>query len=258
MTETHVQFEKIGRVLLKEHNRIPVDVPYQNPRITCDGERRYVSVAVDVEYTEKAETSAPIGIDLGVKELAVVSNSRVFKNINKTRRMKQLEKCKKRLQQRVSCHYERIVENHCKKFRGLLNLENKIHSVSKKIRDQHTNHIHQMTSKLMKAKPEFIVIEDLNVNGMLKNHRLSKVIQDNQQAKIGRKLEYKCEWYGVKLIIADRFYPSLKLCSCYGSKKTDLKLFKRTYHRSECGITMDRDLNAAINLMQYGMHEMSA
>ena len=258
VTETHVQLEKIGRVRLKEHGRIPVGVSYQNPRITCDNGRWYIGVAADVECTNDVEISEPIGIDLGVKELAVVSDGQAFKNINKTRKMKKLEKRKKRLQRRASRHYERMVKTRCKKSRGLEKLETRIRSVTKKICDQHVNHIHQMTSKLVKAKPEFIVIEDLNVNGMLKNHRLAKAIQDNRLAEVRRQLEYKCNWYGVKLIVTDRFYPSSKLCSDCGHKKLDLKLSERTYRCSECGMTMDRDLNAAINLMQYGMREVSA
>lgn len=258
VTKTHVQLEKIGRVRLKEQERIPVDISYQNPRITCDNGRWYISVAADVECAKAAECTQPIGIDLGVKDLATVSDGQVVKNINKTRRMKQLEKRKKRLQRRASRHYERTVKTRCKKSRGLLGLERQIRSINKKIRDQHTNHTHQMTTKLVKTKPAFIVIEDLNVNGMLKNHRLAQAIQDNRLAEVRRQLEYKCNWYGVKLIVADRFYPSSKLCSDCGHKKQDLKLSDRVYRCTECGHVMDRDLNAAINLMQYGMREVSA
>ena len=186
VTERHLQLEKIGRVRLKEHGRIPIGVSYQNPRITYGNGRWYISVAADVECTDTAEFTEPLGIDLGVKDLAIVSNGQVFKNINKTRRMKQLDKRKKRLQRRASRHYERMVKDRCKKSRGLEKLETRVRSVSTKIRDQHTNHIHQMTSKLVKTKPTFIVIEDLNVNGMLKNHRLAKAIQDNRLAQVRR------------------------------------------------------------------------
>ncbi len=258
VSETHVQLEKIGRVKLKEHGRIPIGVVYQNPRITCDNGRWYISVAADAQCANTAEPSEPIGIDLGIKELAVVSDGQVFKNINKTRKMKKIEKRKKRLQRRASRHYAKEVEIRWKKSRGLLRLEKQIRSANKKIRDQHINHIHQMTAKLVKTKPEFIVIEDLNVSGMLKNHRLAKAIQDNRLAEVRRQLEYKCNWYGVKLIAADRFYPSSKRCSDCGHKKQDLKLSDRVYRCTECGNVMDRDLNAAVNLMQYGMREVSA
>lgn len=258
VTATYVQFEKIGRVRVKERDRIPLGVSYQNPRITCDNGRWYISVAVDIEWENDQGSTQPIGIDLGVKDLAIVSDGQVFKNINKSKRVRQLEKRKKRLQRRASRHYEGMVKDRCKKSRGLQNLEHEIRSVNKKIRDQHTNHIHQMTSKLVKTKPAFIVIEDLNVNGMLKNHRLAKAMQDNRLAEVRRQLEYKCNWYGVKLIIADRFYPSSKRCSDCGHKKVDLKLSDRVYRCTACGNVMDRDLNAAINLMQYGMRELSA
>ena len=258
VTETHVQLEKIGHVRLKEHGRIPIGTSYVNPRITYDNGQWYISIAADVECTNATEISKPLGIDLGVKDLAIVSDGQVFKNINKTRKIKRLEKRKKRLQRRASRHYERMVNVRCKKSRGLEKLEKQIRSVNKVIRDQHTNSIHQMTSKLVKTKPEFLVIEDLNVKGMLRNHRLAKTIQDNRFGEVRRQLEYKCNWYGVKLIVADRFYPSSKLCSDCGYKKPDLKLSERTYHCSECGNVMDRDVNAAVNLLHYGMREVSA
>lgn len=258
VSETHVQLEKIGRVRLKERGRVPLDVTYQNPRITCDNGRWFISVAADFECTDASASSAPIGIDLGVKDLAIVSDGQVFKNINKSKRMKQLRKRVKRLQRRASRHYAEEVGSRCKKSRGLLKLEKEVRLVNKKIRDQHTNHIHQMTSKLVKTKPEFIVIEDLNVSGMLKNHRLARAIQDQRLGEVRRQLEYKCNWYGVRLIVADRFYPSSKLCSDCGHKKPDLKLSDRVYRCTECGTVMDRDLNAAVNLMQYGMREVSA
>jgi putative transposase len=213
---------------------------------------------VDVECESDREISDPIGIDLGIKDLAIVSDGRKYKNINKTRRVKQLEKRKKRLQRRASRHYERMVKNRCKKSRGLQKLEQEVRSNNKKIRDQHTNHIHQMTSELVKAKPIYLVIEDLNVNGMLKNHKLAKAIQDNRLAEVRRQLEYKCAWYGVELVIADRFYPSSKLCSDCGHKKVDLRLSDRVYRCDHCGNVMDRDVNAAINLLHYKMRKVSA
>ncbi len=258
MSETHVQLEKIGRIRLKERGRIPLDATYQNPRITCDNGRWFIGAAVDVEQEVSIETSEPIGIDLGVKDLAIVSDGQVFKNINKSKRMKQLQKRVKRLQRRASRHYSKEVGNRCKKSRGLLKLEKEVRSVNKKIRDQHTNHIHQMTRKLVKTKPEFIVIENLNVSGMLKNHCLARAIQDQRLGEVRRQLEYKCNWYGVRLIVVNRFYPSSKLCSDCGHKKPDLKLSDRVYRCIECGNVMDRDLNAAVNLMQYGMREVSA
>lgn len=258
VSETHVQLEKIGRIGLKERGRIPFGATYQNPRITCDNGRWLISVAADVHFEDPLEVTQPIGMDFGIKDLAIVSDGRVFKNINKSKRMKQLQKRKKRLQRRASRHYAKEVTSRCKKSRGLLKLEQGVRSVNEKIRDQHTNHIHQMTSKLVKTKLAYIVIEDLNVSGMLKNHSLARAIQDQRLGEVRRQLEYKCEWYSVSLIVADRFYPSSKLCSDCGYKKPDLKLSDRVYCCPACGNVMDRDLNAAVNLMQYGMREVSA
>lgn len=258
LTDTYVQLEKIGKVRLVEKGRIPTDGKYLNPRIGQENGKWYLSVGVEFEPKPSDNLSEPIGIDLGVKDLAIVSDGRVFKNINKSRRVKRLEKRKKRLQRRASRHYERLVKHRCKKSQRLLKLETDIRSVGKKIRDQHANHIHQMTSEFVKAKPTYIVIEDLNVEGMLKNHKLAKAIQDNRLAEVRRQLEYKCEWYGVELVIADRFYPSSKLCSDCGHKKEQFKLSERVYHCEHCGMEKGRDLNAAINLLHYKMYGMSA
>ena len=258
ITDTHVQLEKIGKVRLAETGRIPVHAKYLNPRIGQENGKWYLSIGVEFEPDIGSDVSEPIGIDLGIKDLAIVSDGRKYKNINKSKRVKQLEKRKQRLQRRASRHYEGMVKDRCKKSQRLLKLEAGIRSVNKKIRDQHTHHIHQMTSELVKAKPAYIVIEDLNVNGMLKNHKLAKAIQDNRLAEVRRQLEYKCEWYRVELVIADRFYPSSKLCSQCGHKKVDLKLSDRVYRCEHCGNVMDRDVNAAINLLHYKMHEVSA
>jgi putative transposase len=258
LTDTHVRLEKIGKVRLVEKGRIPTDGKFLNPRIGQENGKWYLSIGVEFEPDIGNDVSEPIGIDLGIKDLAIISDGRKYKNINKSKRVKQLEKRKKRLQRRASRHYERMVKDRCKKSQRLLKLEADIRSANKKICDQHTNHIHQMTSELVKAKPAYIVIEDLNVNGMLKNHKLAKAIQDNRLAEVRRQLEYKCEWYGVELVIADRFYPSSKLCSQCGHKKEQLKLSERVYHCEHCGMEMDRDLNATINLLHYKMYELSA
>ena len=254
----HVQLEKIGRIRLKEHHYIPVGVSYLNPRISCLNGRWYLSVAVEMIETATQEVpfSEPIGIDLGIKTLAVVSDGQVFKNINKTRKIQRLEKKRRRLQRRASRLYPKPqkrneVKIRWKKSRNLAQLEKQISAVSKRIKDQHINHIHQMTHALVKTKPEYIVIEDLNVSGMLKNRHLAKAIQDNRLREVRRQLEYKSQRYGISLIVADRFFPSSKLCSACGHKKSDLKLSDRVYRCTACGQTMDRDLNAAINLKHY-------
>ena len=161
----------------------------------------------------------------------------------------------KRLQRQASRHYEKLKkkggEHRYEKTSNLLKLEIKIRLIHKRLNNIRTAHLHQATSKLVKANPEYIVVEDLNISGMIKNRHLARAIQEQKLYEFRRQLEYKCQWYGVRLIIADRFYPSSKTCSQCGRIKRDLRLSDRTY-RCGCGLHIDRDLNAAINLREYG------
>ena len=268
ITKTHVKLEKLTTsrkknrqklnwVRLAEKNRIPTgdDVKYKNPRVTFDGLKWWISVGIEVEdlTLDKPETE-PIGIDLGIKDLAIISTGEVYKNINKTRKVRRLSKRLKRLQRKASRHYEKMKkkggETRCKS-KNLRKLENLIRKTHKKLENIRTNFIHQITTSLVKAKPKYIVIEDLNISGMMKNKHLSKAIQEQKLYEFIRQLKYKCEWYGVKLIIADKFYPSSKTCSSCGNIKKDLKLSDRVYKCSDCGLEIDRDLNASINLKKY-------
>lgn len=252
VTEKHVQLEKIGSVKLAEFGRIPIDGKYSNPRITYDGLNWWISIGIEMlDMTISKPVSEPIGIDLGVKDLAVVSTGEKYKNINKTKEIKKANKRLKRLQRRVSRQYDKIKTKKIKgKGKNLLKLENKINKTYKRLTNIRNNYIHQITTKLVKTKPEYIVIEDLNVSGMMKNRHLSKAIAQQKLHEFRRQLEYKCHWYGIPLIIADRFYPSSKLCSCCGRIKKDLNLSDRVY-KCECGNVMDRDLQATINLREY-------
>ena len=249
--------KKFNWIRLAEKNRIPIgeNVKYSNPRVTFDGLNWWISVGVEVgDLTLEKPNTESIGIDLGIKNLAIVSNGEVFKNINKSSKVKKLTKRLKRLQKRASRHYEKLKkeggENHSKS-QNLYKLENLIRKTHKRLKNIRTNYIHQITTSLVKVKPKYIVIEDLNISGMIKNKHLSKAIQEQNLYEFKRQLEYKCKWYGVELIIADRFYPSSKTCSKCGSVKKDLKLSDRVYKCSECGLEMDRDLNASINLREY-------
>ena len=253
ITEKHVHLEKIGLVKLAEFGRIPTNNKYSNPRITYDGLHWWISVGIEMpDMTISKPTSEPLGIDFGIKDLAVVSTGEKYKNINKTKAVKKANKRLKRLQKQASRQYDKNYKNKIKgKGKNLLKLENKINKTYKRLTNIRNNHIHQATMELVKTKPEYIVIEDLNINGMMKNRHLSKAIAQQKLYEFRRQLEYKCLWYGVKLIIADRFYPSSKLCSCCGNIKKDLKLSDRVYKCSECSNTIDRDLQAAINLREY-------
>jgi putative transposase len=193
----------------------------------------------------------PIGIDLGVKDLAVVSTGEKYKNINKAKAIKKANKRLNRLHRQTSRQYEKIKTKKIKgKGKNLLKLEKYINKTYQRLTNVRNNYIHQKTTELVKAKPEYVVIEDLNVSGMMKNRHLSKAIAEQKLHEFSRQLEYKCQWYGIPLIIANRFYPSSKLCSCCGKVKKDLNLSDRVY-RCECGNVMDRDLQAAINLREY-------
>jgi len=262
ITEKSVFLSKIGHVKLAEKGVLPIgkgkskEISMVNLRASNDGLNWYLTVGIEVKdpILNKPVTE-PIGIDVGVKELAVISTGEVFKNINKTKEVRRLAKKLKRLQRQASRQYEKFKkkegELRYEKTSNLLKLEREIRLIHKRLNDIRTNHLHQTTSKLVKANPEYIVIEDLNVSGMMKNKHLSRAVQEQKLYEFRRQIEYKCEWYGVRLIIADRFYPSSKTCSQCGQVKKDLKLSDRTYH-CDCGLNIDRDLNASINLREYG------
>lgn len=246
-----IYIEKIG--WMKTNEQIPIEVKYSNPRVSFDNKYWYLSVGVEVPKKEKTLTDVSLGIDLGIKELAVCSNGTIYKNINKTQRVKKLEKRLKRLQRKLSRKYEqnKTKERKVVKTKNAIKLEKRIQLLHRKLANIRKNHLHQTTSDIVKTKPCRIVLEDLNVMGMMKNKHLAKSIAEQGFYEFRRQLTYKCELHGIELVIADRFYPSSKTCSCCGAIKKDLKLSDRTYHCNKCGLVMDRDLNASINLANY-------
>lgn len=250
---THVQLEKFGKVKLAEFGRIPVNGKYTNPRIKHDGLNWFVSVGIEMgDMTINNPTTESIGIDLGVKDLAIVSTEKTYKNINKTKPVKKANKRLKRLEKQASSQYESMKNNKIKeKGKNLLKLEKQINKTYKRLTNIRTDYVHQITTSLVIAKPEYIVIEDLYIKGMMKNKHLSKAIAEQKLHEFRRQLEYKCSWYGVPLILADKWYPSSKTCSCCGNIKKDLNLSDRVYKCTECGLAIDRDLNASINLREY-------
>lgn len=223
-----------------------------NPRISFDGKYWYLSFSYEVDCLPKSDSDEIIGVDLGVKSLATTSDGVIYENINKTKRVKQLEKRKRHLQRQLSRKYEANKEaNKYVKTNNILKFEQKLRLVNRKLKNIRDTYIHQVTYDLVKTKPSIIVIEDLNVKGMLKNKHLSKAIQEQEFYKFRQYLTYKCQYYGVELIVADRFYPSSKTCSRCGYKRKFLSLSERTFICPECGLIIDRDLNAAINLKNY-------
>ena len=254
--------EKIGNVkTCSALPKIKKGEHYSNPRISFDGKNWYLSVGYEKEF-EKAElTDESLGIDLGIKSLAVTSNGKVYKNINKTKEVKRLEKKLKREQRKLSRKIERniagytknrkpIYKKPLKEIKNIGKQKEIIKSLHKRLSDIRKNHLHQTTSDIVKTKPYRIVMEDLNVKGMMKNQYLAKSIASQCFYEFKRQMKYKCERLGISFVEVDRWYPSSKTCSHCGKIKKDLKLSDRVFH-CECGFTLDRDLNASINLANY-------
>jgi putative transposase len=242
-----------GKVINKETTYIGIRP--MNPRVTYDGINFYLSLSYE-ENIEKLEAikDRSIGVDLGLKTFATIcindnENDIIFKKVNSLKeQFKKLNKQKKRLDRKISKRNLEFKEkgevtksnNYSKLLKKRLKYTQKITNIQKDL-------IYKTISDMVKSKPERIVIEDLNVKGMMKNKKLAKWISFNQFYEFKRILEYKCELYGIELIIADRFYPSSKLCSFCGTKKDRLSLSERIY-KCNCGHIMDRDENAALNL----------
>ncbi len=265
VTSSHVKPEKIADskrrnrlkanfVKLAESDRIPVNTKYINPRIGFDGISFWLSLVIETESKiEPPATEEGIGIDIGVKELAICSNGSVYKNINKTKIIKKLKKKQRRLQRRVSRKYlkNKKGESYCKTS-NIIKSEKQLLKINQRLTNIRHNHLHQTTSEIVKTKPSYIVVEDLNVKGMMSNRHLAKVIQEQCFYEFYRQMEYKTKWNNIKFIEAPRFYPSSKTCSQCGKIKLDLKLKDRIY-KCDCGLEIDRDLNASINLCSYGL-----
>lgn len=263
-TDTHVKLEKISNstkknkaklnwIRLAEKGRIPTDCNYSNPRVTFDGINFWISVGIEVEESTEVPTNNGIGIDLGIKDLAICSDGNTYKNINKTKEIKRLKKKKRRLQRSISRKYLNNKKGVSYiKTSNIIKLERQLLKVDHRLTNIRHNYLHKVTSEIINRKPIFISLEDLNVSGMMKNKHLAKAIQEQSFYEFKRIISYKANWNNIKIIEVPRFYPSSKTCSECGSIKKDLKLSDREYICEECGLTIDRDYNASVNLMKYG------
>ena len=247
-----VTLEIIGKIKYKADLPIP-EGKYTNPRIKFNGKYWILSFGIDVPNDETEPlTRISMGIDVGIKDLAICSTGESFGNINKTREVKKLEFKLRKLQKQVSRKYDMNKKGNVYiKTNNIRKLEAQIKRVHSKISNIRINHIHQATNSIVKTKPYRVVMEDLNISGMMKNKHLSKAIQKQGLFEFARQIKYKCEKYGIEYVKADRWYPSSKTCSCCGNIKKDLKLKDRTYICTNCGTSMDRDWNASINLAMY-------
>jgi len=252
-TDTHVRLEKIGWVRLSEQGRIPTDTKYTNPRVTYDGVRWYISVGIEIAVKSVKLTGVSVGIDLGIKNLAICSNrTEPYANINKTKEIKRLEKKLRRLQRIVSNKYEMNKKGvRYVKTCNIIKLEKLIRILYRKLDNIRTDYKQKITTEIVRTKPSRIVMESLNVRGMMKNKHLSKAIAQQGWGELKSMIQYKCDRDGIEFVEADKWYPSSKTCSACGYIKPKLSLSERTFVCESCGSILDRDQNASINLSRY-------
>lgn len=252
-----IKIPTLGWVRLKEKGYIPTNPNthiIKSGTISCKAGRYYVSVLVEQEETPKLSLSGfGIGIDLGLKDFAICSNGKIYKNINKGSQVRKLEKKLKREQRSFSRKYESYKKqnNILKGGATRQNIQKqklRVQKLHQRLGNIRTDYVNKVIAELVKTKPMWITIEDLNVSGMMKNRHLSKSIAQQKFFEFRVKLLAKCNEYGIELRVADRFYPSSKTCHECGCIKSDLKLSDRIYTCSECGYTADRDFNASLNL----------
>ena len=239
-------------VRVKEYGYIPKNVNIKSGTITKIVDKYFLSLIIEIEDTIKVTNTNTkgLGIDLGIKDIAICSDGKVFQNINKTKKVKKLKKKLKREQRKMSrsIGYSKSKKIKLKELKNFNKKKLKVQKIFYRlncIRDDYNNKI---VNEITRAKLKYITIEDLKVSNMMKNKHLSKAIQEQNFYVIRTKLINKCKERNIELRIVDIFYPSSKTCSCCGSVKKDLKLNDRIYKCCNCGLEMDRDYNASINL----------
>lgn len=251
VSERHrVKIPTLGWVRLKEKGYIPTTKQgYQirSGTVFRKADRYYVSVLVEVPNTKIANPNGEgLGIDLGIKDFATVSNGSIYKNINQSARIKKLEKQLRRGQRCLSRKYENLKKGESTQ-KNIQKQKLKVQKLHHRIDNIRTDYIKKTIAKIVKTKPSYITVEDLNVSGMMKNRHLSKAVASQKFYEFRTRLKAKCEENGIELRVVDRFYPSSKLCHCCGCVKKDLKLSDRIY-KCRCGYAEDRDFNASLNL----------
>ena len=257
-----------SRIYLKDNGKLQIptigDVDFGSVRADFDlsGKKQVANISFDgkywyLSYTEDVETKVEelpdatdgVGIDLGIKTLATVSDGTTVPNIKTFRRVRILTKRLKRLQRKLSRKYRINKCNKHHKTKNIIKLERQIKLIHRTIRNIRINHIRKFVSELVKKQPRYIAIEDLNVKGMMKNRHLAKDVANCSFYTIKEHLIRKAKERGILVRLIDRFYPSSRLCSTCGNYKPDLKLSQRVYHCCNCGVRIDRDFNASINIM---------
>ena len=254
-----IKIPTLGWVRLKEKGYIPTTKDgwkIKSGTVSIKAGRYYVSVLVEMPNIQITKNNNEgIGIDLGLKDFAIVSNGKTYKNINKSVRVRRLEKQLRREQRRLSRKYENLKKGESAQ-KNIQKQKLKVQRLYHKIDSIRTDYINKTIAEIVKTKPSYIAIEDLNVSGMMKNRHLSKAVASQKFYEFRTKLKAKCDDNGIGLRIVNRWYPSSKMCHCCGSIKKDLKLSDRIY-RCSCGYMEDRDFNSSLNLRDAVTYEVA-
>ena len=261
LCERHrIKIPSLGWVRIKEQGYIPTTKDgyvIKSGHVSIKADRYYVSVLIEIpDHRIVNNSSEGIGIDLGLKDFAIVSNGKIYKNINKSAKLKKLEKKLVREQRSLSRKYENIKKGGSTQKRNIQKQRLKIQKLHHRIDNIRTDYINKIIAEIVKTKPSHITIEDLNVSGMMKNRHLSKAVASQKFYEFKTKLLAKCKETGIELRIVDRWFPSSKTCHCCKSIKKDLKLSDRIF-RCDCGYIEDRDFNAALNLRDATTYEVA-
>ena len=254
-----INIPTLGWVRLKEKGYIPTTKSgfvIRSGTVSVKDGRYYVSVLVEIPNVVIANNcNEGIGIDLGIKDFAICSNGKTYKNINKSKKIKKLEKQLRREQRCLSRKYENIKKGTSTQ-KNIQKQKLKVQKLYHRIDNIRTDYVNKTIAEIVKTKPSYIAIEDLNISGMMKNRHLSKAIASQKFYEFRTKLKTKCDDNGIELRIVDRWYPSSKICHCCGCIKKDLKLSDRIYH-CDCGYVEDRDFNASLNLRDAVTYEVA-
>ena len=261
LCERHrIKIPSLGWVRIKEKGYIPTTKDgyvIKSGHVSIKADRYYVSVLIEIPNNKIANNSNEgIGIDLGLKDFAIVSNGKTYKNINKSAKLKKLEKQLIREQRSLSRKYENLKKGESTQKTNIQKQRLKVQKLHHRIDNIRTDYINKTIAEIVKTKPSYITIEDLNVSGMMKNRHLSKAVASQKFYEFRTKLKAKCDENGIELRVVDRWYPSSKICHCCGAVKKDLKLSDRIY-RCDCGYVEDRDFNAALNLRDALTYEVA-
>ena len=261
LCERHrIKIPSLGWIRIKEKGYIPTTKDgnvIKSGHVSIKADRYYVSVLIEIPDKRTANNSSKgIGIDLGLKDFAIVSNRKTYKNINKSAKLKKLEKKLIREQRSLSRKYENLKKGGSTQKRNIQKQRLKIQKLHHRIDNIRTDYINKTIAEIVKTKPSHITIEDLNVSGMMKNRHLSKAVASQKFYEFKTKLLAKCKETGIELRIVDRWFPSSKTCHCCKSIKKDLKLSDRIF-RCDCGYIEDRDFNAALNLRDATTYEVA-